>query len=53
MLFATSVMENIRYGRPDASDSEVILEFNRKYSNNGINLLNLELKLSICGIYQS
>ncbi|GIY07380.1 mitochondrial potassium channel ATP-binding subunit [Caerostris darwini] len=24
VLFATSVMENIRYGRPDASDSEVI-----------------------------
>ncbi len=23
VLFATSVMENIRYGRPDASDAEV------------------------------
>lgn len=23
MLFATSVLENIRYGRPDATDEEV------------------------------
>ena len=25
MLFATSVLENIRYGRPDATDEEVII----------------------------
>ena len=25
MLFATSVLENIRYGRPDATDEEVMI----------------------------
>lgn len=25
VLFATSIMENIRYGRPDATDEEVLL----------------------------
>ncbi|XP_050408183.1 mitochondrial potassium channel ATP-binding subunit [Patella vulgata] len=37
VLFATSVMENIRYGRPDATDSEVIEAAKQAHADDFIN----------------
>jgi len=31
ILFATSIMENIRYGKPTATDAEVFVVFNYSY----------------------
>ena len=48
MLFATSVLENIRYGRPDATDEEVmILLLNLAILQSVIRFQNIFLSLLV------